>query len=96
MWLRGHKTKQAHNIETTSIQRWSNVLTLNQHWIDVVSTVCACWEFDMRFHKAKHSDRQAWASSIEHGVWSTPKGMSHVTQFRHINRQLIDSEMVVL
>ena len=36
-------TQQAHNVETTSIQRWFNVLTLNQLWIDVVSTLCARW-----------------------------------------------------
>ena len=30
-------------VETTSIQLWFNVKTLNQRWIDVVSTVCACW-----------------------------------------------------
>ena len=29
---------------TTSIQRWFNVLTLNQRWIDVVLMSCACWE----------------------------------------------------
>ena len=32
-----------HNVETTSIQRWFSILTLNQRWIDVVSVVCACW-----------------------------------------------------
>ena len=32
-----------HNVEATSIQRWFNVLTLNQRWIDVVSTLCPCW-----------------------------------------------------
>ena len=32
-------TQQAHNVETTSIQRW-----FNQRWIDVVSTLCACWD----------------------------------------------------
>ena len=37
-------TPRAHNVETTSIQRWFNVLTLNQRWIDVVSTLCACWD----------------------------------------------------
>ena len=36
-------TQQAHNVETTSIQRWFNVKTLNQRWMDVVSTSCACW-----------------------------------------------------
>ena len=35
--------QQAHNVETTSIQRWFNVKTLNQCWIDVVSTSCARW-----------------------------------------------------
>ena len=33
----------SHNVETTSIQCWFNDLMLNQHWIDVVSTLCACW-----------------------------------------------------
>ena len=32
----------AHNVERTSTQRWFNVKTLNKHWIDVVSTLCAC------------------------------------------------------
>ena len=35
--------QQTHNVETTSIQRWFNVLTLNQRWIDVVSALCARW-----------------------------------------------------
>ena len=26
------------------IQHWFNVLTLNQCWTDVVSTLCACWD----------------------------------------------------
>ena len=30
-------TQQAHNVKTTSNQRWVNVKTLNQGWIDVVS-----------------------------------------------------------
>ena len=37
-------SQQTHNVETTSIQRWFNILTLNQRWIDVVSTLCACWD----------------------------------------------------
>ena len=37
-------SKQAHAVGTTSIQRWFNVLTLNQRWIDIVSTVCVCWD----------------------------------------------------
>ena len=44
--------QQAHNDETTSIQhleqrpiqRWFNVKTSNQRWIDVVSTLYACWD----------------------------------------------------
>ena len=36
-------SQQAHNVETVSIQRWLNVETLNQRWIDVVSTLCARW-----------------------------------------------------
>ena len=28
---------------TTLKQRWFNVKTFNQRWIDVVSTLCACW-----------------------------------------------------
>ena len=33
-------TQQALYVETTSIQRWFNIKTLNQCWIDVVSTLC--------------------------------------------------------
>ena len=34
-------SQQAQKVETTSIQRWFNVKTLNQRWIDIVSTLCA-------------------------------------------------------
>ena len=30
------------NVEKTSIQRWFDLM-LNQRWIDVISTLCACW-----------------------------------------------------
>ena len=47
-----HLTPSRHNVETTSIKRWFNVLTLNQRWIDVVSTLCACWALSgaLMFH----------------------------------------------
>ena len=42
--------KWTHNVETTSIQRWFNVKdvdstsrTLNQRWIEDVSSLCASW-----------------------------------------------------
>ena len=40
-----YHSNKAHNVETTSIQRWFNVKTLNQRWIDVVSTLCICWDY---------------------------------------------------
>ena len=40
----GQTSQQAHNVEKESIQRWFNVLTLNQRWIYVVSTLCAYWD----------------------------------------------------
>ena len=37
-----HTAQRPHNIEPTSIKRWST--SLNQRWIDIVSMLCACWE----------------------------------------------------
>ena len=39
-----NNAQRAHNVKSTLIQRWVNVLTLNQRWIDDVSTVCSCWD----------------------------------------------------
>ena len=39
-----HISQRAHSVKTTSIQRWFNVMTLNQRWIDVVSTLYVCWD----------------------------------------------------
>ena len=33
------EAQRTHNVKTTSIKRWFNALTLNQRWIDVVSTL---------------------------------------------------------
>ena len=41
--VKGLTSQQACNIETMSIQPWFNVLMLNQHYINVVSTLCSCW-----------------------------------------------------
>ena len=38
-----HISQQAHNVETRSIQRWFNDMTLNQRWIGVVSALFARW-----------------------------------------------------
>ena len=53
-WLFTYTSKLHHNlfpaalnVETTSIQRWFNILTLNQCWIDVVSMLCACWVYNI-------------------------------------------------
>ena len=43
VWAAEAELNRAHTVETTSIQRWFNVLTLNQRWVNVVSTLCACW-----------------------------------------------------
>ena len=40
--LRSVSTKQAHNVETTSVQRCLKVKTLNKRWNNVYST-CARW-----------------------------------------------------
>ena len=34
---------KTHQALTTSIQRWFNVKTLNQRWIDVISVLCDLW-----------------------------------------------------
>ena len=41
--------QQAHDVETTSIQHWLIVKTLNQRLINVVSTMCARWELQCQF-----------------------------------------------
>ena len=58
--------KRAHSVEKkTSIQRWFNVLTLNQRLIDVVSTLCACWEITSFRNKKKASFRRFVKNIIE-------------------------------
>ena len=42
---------------TTSIQRWFNVLTLKQCWIDVVPSLCACWEDSCLVDLSKYNSR---------------------------------------
>ena len=41
--LLAETTQQACNIEIMSIQCWFNILTLNHHWLDIVSMLCARW-----------------------------------------------------
>ena len=36
-------SQQAHNVDSILIQSKFNVMTLNWHWINVESTLCACW-----------------------------------------------------
>ena len=36
-------TQRTHIVVKTSMERWFNILTLDQRWFDVVSTLCACW-----------------------------------------------------
>ena len=50
-------SQQTHNVDTTSIQRWFNINTLNQHWIDVVSTLCARWDYSMNTKIVKQHAR---------------------------------------
>ena len=42
--LSNKKSRTEPSGHTTLKQRWFNVLTLNQHWIHLVSMLCACWE----------------------------------------------------
>ena len=42
-WLFKEGSQQAHIVDSTYIQRWFHTMTLNQRWINVESTMCACW-----------------------------------------------------
>ena len=44
------KAQWTHHVETTSIQRWFNVLTLNQRWIDAVSKLFAAGNYALFHH----------------------------------------------
>ena len=68
---------QAHSVKTTPIQRWFNVKTLNQSWIDVASICVPVWP-------AKRSS----ASSCETWQWNTYNHYTVVKQSKRLNDNL--------
>ena len=61
----------AHNVETKSIQRWFNVLTLNQRLVDVFTKLCACWDYFTHQQLSRHTTPKQCRFNVDStsGCW---------------------------